>query len=341
MRVLLVEPTTLDFGMTVGAYVTQSLAEELRQDHDVVVVVPRPSRLRHAGTIHRSAVDGIPVVVLEIGPPGGPPKALQRVSRAVRHLLSVYPPDLALAGGRETRTIGQQVIDVIGRHCPVITAQVHSDLRLTLCQDSPATESSELRVPLRSHRESDTGDTVGAPICTTRCPGSPRFGVLAGHLPDAAAWMPLRQGLAALTRSDYELFVAADGSAEAYGYWPGAGLIRPVPLRGLTDLDRFFTSIDVLLWPGDATEHLDYALVEAAHRGVPVIAVGRGPMSADCQPWIARQLTGDETAIMGALGGLIDDVRSELVKPAEPGSWPTPADVAGAVMSLAGTGRST
>jgi len=147
--------------------------------------------------------------------------------------------------------------------------------------------------------------------------------------------MPLRQGLAAQPRSDYELIVAADGSPEAYGYWPGAGLVRPVPLRGLRDLDRFFATIDVLLWPGAATDQLDYAQVEAAQRGVPVVAVGQGPMSPDCQPWICRRLTGDEAALKGGLGRLIDDVRSDLVKPAEPGSWPTPSELAEVVLTLA------
>jgi len=295
MRTLLVNATFLHDGLPAGTYLTYLLAAAWREQGNALVVTTHPSRVREAGTIHRSSRSGIPVVIIETGPPGAASaQVAARIQQSLQAVLIAYPADAV-------HVIGDPAlleIDVIRGVVPraTITETVLSegpDPHLQI--RTPGVHDIRVGIPTRPARPRPP-----------RALGSPRLGAMASHLPHPDAWTQLREALALLDRSDFDLVVTGDASPRAMGSWPCAGLIRPAPLRDLKDLDALFEVIDVLLWPAQAADRPGYAVAQAVRRGIPVVVVGDRDIPANTRALYSQTLSGHSDLISKGLAALLD-----------------------------------
>lgn len=297
---MFIDATFLHEGLPLSSYVTQLLAEAIDQQSNVLVVTTHPSRVSRSGTTHRGRRAGIPMVVIESGPPGAASQQVKtRIGRSLRAVVTAYLPDYV-------HVIGDPALldlDVIREATPKSTitkTALHDGPEPHLLVQIPEAEDLRIGFPMRARVH------IGP-----REPGSPRLGALASHVPHPDAWTELREAFALLDRTDFDFLVTGDTSTRALGLWPCAGLVRPLPLRDLADLDSFFQAIDVLLWPAIAADAPGYAVTQAARRELPVIVVGTSNIPEVSRTLYSQVLGGEPALISSGLEALLDTLHEE------------------------------
>ena len=115
-----------------------------------------------------------------------------------------------------------------------------------------------------------------------------RFGFVGGNAQIKGANL-LREIFARLDRPDYELLLVDNTTALGFSSvraedWPIAGDLIIVPAYTQAELDSFFASIDVLLFPTQWKESFGLTVREALLRNVWVIATDAGGVAEDILP---------------------------------------------------------
>ncbi len=111
--------------------------------------------------------------------------------------------------------------------------------------------------------------------------GPARIGYVGGLSP-VKGYPQLVAALQRIRRSDYELLVVDSFSnlgmvTMTHQDWPVAGLVRLVPGYNADNIDEFFDSIDVLVFPSQWKESYGLTVREAVLRGVwPILPEGGG-----------------------------------------------------------------
>jgi len=157
--------------------------------------------------------------------------------------------------------------------------------------------------------------------------GPVRFGYVGGDNRIKGA-PQLRAALAAMMRSDYRLRVV--DSSLKLGHrsihpqdWQYSGHIEIVPGYDYADIDEFFDSIDVLLFPSQWRESYGLTVREAVLRGVWVIATEGGGTTEDLAEGVNASLIpldGQADALRTAIEAVLDDParyvgRARAIKP--------------------------
>lgn len=125
----------------------------------------------------------------------------------------------------------------------------------------------------------------------------------------------LREALAGITRSDYQLQLV-DASLKL-GHpslfardWQYSGQILVVPGYDIADIDEFFDGVDVLLFPSQWHESYGLTVREAVLRGVWVVGTAGGGASEDLVDGVNSTLIpldGTGTGLRRALTSILDD----------------------------------
>lgn len=293
----MVDALFLRDGLPLSSYLTHVLSASCREPSSVLVLTAHPGRVREAGTIHRSERSGMSVIVIESGPPGASSQHVAaRIRQSLQAVLAAYPADTV------------HIIGAQDRLSPVDFQQAlpHANVTLTEIFGAPDPHL-DIRSIAGGGRRVPIPSRLGAPR-PKRTAGSPRLGALASHITEPAAWTLLREAFLVLNRSDFDFIVTGDTTPRVLGLWPCAGLLRPLPLRDLRDLDTFFDAIDVLLWPATAVTMPSYAVQEALSREIPVVLVGDAVLATDSRAQYSEILGGDATLISKGLSAVIEAV---------------------------------
>lgn len=300
MRTVFIDGSFLHEDLPLSAYVTQLLADAIGQQSNSLVVTTHPSRVSQSGTIHRGSRAGIPMIVIESGPPGAASlQVAARIGRSLRAVLAAYPPDYVHVIGDPDLLDPDMIREAVPK-ATITETTLYEGPDPHLQIHTPETDEIRIGIPTR------------APILAgPRELGSPRLGALASHITHPDAWTELREAFALLDRTDFDFLVTGDTSTRALGLWPCAGLVRPLPLRDLADLDSFFQAIDVLLWPAIAADAPGYAVTQAARRELPVIVVGTSNIPEVSRSLYSQVLGGEPALISSGLEALLDTLHEE------------------------------
>lgn len=165
--------------------------------------------------------------------------------------------------------------------------------------------------------------------------GPVRFGYVGGDNPIKGA-PQLREALSGMTRSDYKLSIV-DASLKL-GHtgvfaedWQYSGQIEVVPGYAHSDMDAFFNSIDVLLFPSQWHESYGLTVREAILRGTWVIATEGGGAAEDLQDGVNSTLIpldGTGEGLRAAIEQILDDPAAYLGRAHPIREIPTYADQA-------------
>jgi glycosyltransferase involved in cell wall biosynthesis len=147
----------------------------------------------------------------------------------------------------------------------------------------------------------------------------PRQGVLrlgyVGGLSNVKGFRHIVRALAELRRSDYELlvvdsFLNLGRPSMSAADWPVSGLVRVIPGYSYENIDEFFASIDVLLFPSQWAESFGLTVREALLRGVwPIVTDAGGPSEVirDGVNGTLVPLGPDHGPLARAIAALLDD----------------------------------
>jgi len=142
--------------------------------------------------------------------------------------------------------------------------------------------------------------------------GPVRFGYVGGDNPIKGA-PQLRAALRGISRSDYVLRLVDAGMKLGHQTmsaqdWQYSGLIQIIPGYDYRDIDSFFDSIDVLLFPSQWRESYGLTVREALLRGVWVIATEGGGTVEELQDGVNSTLIpldGDSASLQRAIEAVL------------------------------------
>ena len=130
---------------------------------------------------------------------------------------------------------------------------------------------------------------LARPASVSRTTGEKlRFGFVGGNAAIKGAHL-LRKVFSGLARDDYQLLLVDNTTSLGFSSvkaadWPISGDLIIVPAYAQAELDAFFGSIDVLLFPTQWKESFGLTVREALLRDVWVIATDAGGVAEDIVP---------------------------------------------------------